>query len=101
ATDRSVEVARDEGGPVGVAVEVDGGRRVRVHREGGGDILLGGEQAGQVSVDLAYLAVGAGGVHAVAVRRAGGAAHEVVALVRGDHEEGVIFVDAVGLKAVE
>src|SRR5207302_1165539 len=73
----------------------------RVHCEGGGDVLLGGEQAGQVGVDLAYLAVGAGGVDAVAVRRAGGPAHEVVALVRGHDEEGVIFVDAVGLQAIE
>src|SRR5206468_10200435 len=99
--DRAVEVARDGGGTVRVAIEVDGRGRVGVDREGGGDVLLGGEQAGQVGVDLADLAVGAGSVHAVAVRRAGGAAHEVVALVRGHDEQGVILVDAVGLQAGE
>src|SRR5207249_2798298 len=99
--DRTVKGAGNGGIPGRVAVDVDNRRRVGMHRERGGDVLLGSQQAGQVSVDLAYLAVGAWHSHAIAVWRGGRAAHEVVVFVCGYYKERVALVDAICRQPVE
>src|SRR5260370_39552730 len=72
-----------------------------MHLEGCGDALLVGKQASVVGIDLADLRVRALGSHPIASRRAGGATGEVVALVRGEDEQGVALVGTVPGKALE
>jgi len=92
---RAFERAADCGVAGRVPGDIDVRRRVGVHLERGCDPLLGGEQASQVAVQLADLAVRARRRDAVTVGRAGRAADEVVALVGSEHEQRVRLVDAV------
>jgi hypothetical protein len=60
-----------------------------------------GQQPREVAVDLADEGVRAGDVHAVASRRGRVRSDEVIALLDGEHEEGVALVDPVLREPVE
>ena len=91
---RPVERPDGRGGATRLAVHVDRRCGVGLHVERRADAGLA-QQAGQVPVDLADLGVVAGDRHAVAAGRGSRTADEVVALVSGDHEQGVRLGDAV------
>ena len=90
-----LERPRDRGVTSGVAGDVDRGRVVGVDLECSCVATLGGQQPGEVGVDLADLAVRAWRIDTIAAGRARSATDKVVALVRGENEQGVALVDAV------
>ena len=79
-----------------IAMDVEGRRVVEVDVERRRIVALGQQQPVEEGVDLADLRIGAGHVDAVAIGRARRATDEVVVFVRGNDEQGVVLVDAVG-----
>ena len=72
-----------------------------MHLKGGCVALLGCQQTGQVAIDLAYLAIGAGNGDSIAPCRAGSATYEVIALVSRYRKQGIAGINAILLEPLE
>ena len=82
-------------GLAGIAVDVEGRRVIAVHAEWCHVVELRGVHLAQIGIDFALQGVGAWCRHAVAIRRRRRPADEMVVLVGGDDEQGIVLSDAV------
>ena len=87
----ALQPAHDRVGRGRMAGDVDGRPRIRVNRERGGVGELRGKKAAQVRVDLTDAVVRAGDRDAVAPGVRGRVAHEMIALVDGEHEQCIVL----------